>query len=224
MTLYTLTNSAADLPTLSIGAIVPVPAYTVPANAPQPGTTATLDTSDGRFVNAGPQIGNSLFQVHSIASSGFARCRYYEFDTVNKTVIQSGDFGRSSTSFDFNASIAANRRKDVFVTWSATDVSNNVNAEVRFSGRLHTEPLGVIPSSGSLLFGSDTYYSVTGTEQSWGDYSAVSLDPSDPRGLTAWIVNERIRTTSTWGSRIGRIGLPPYDSSLPAVYILLLSD
>ena len=122
VTLYTLTNSAADPPTLSTGAIIPVPPYAVPPNAPQPGTTATLDTSDGRFVNAGPQIGNSLFQVHSINSGGYARCRFYEFDTVNKQVIQSGDFGRSGTSFDFNASIAANRRKDVFVTWSSTDV------------------------------------------------------------------------------------------------------
>ena len=177
-------------------------------------------------MNAGPQIGNSLFQVHSINSGGFARCRFYEFDTVNKQVIQSGVFGRSGTSFDFNASIAANRRKDVFVTWSSTDVTNNVNAEVRFSGRLHTEPLGVISSPGSLLFGSDTFYrpNIALTEQRWGDYSAVSLDPSDPRGLTAWIVNERILSNITWGSRIGRIGLPPYDSSLPAVYFLLFSN
>ena len=103
-----------------------MPTYTVPPNAPQPGdgTTYLIDTSDARFVNAGTQIGNSLFQVHSIASGGGAICRFYEFDTVNKTVIQSGDFSSSSTSFDFNASIAANRRKDVFVTWSATDPTN----------------------------------------------------------------------------------------------------
>jgi hypothetical protein len=226
VTLYTLTNSAANPPTLSAPATIPVPVYTMPANAPQPGTTATLDTSDSRFVNAGTQIRNSLFQVHSIDSGGYARCKFYEFDTVNKRVIQSGTFGRSDTSFDFNASIAANRRKDVFVTWSATDVSNNVNAEVRFSGRLHTEPPGVIPSPGSLLYGSNTYYfaDITTSLQRWGDYSAVSLDPVDPRGLTAWIVNERILSNTTWGSRIGRIGLPPYDSSLPAVYLLLFSD
>lgn len=221
VTLYTLTNSAADPPALSTGAAIPVEPYTMPADAPQPLTTNTLDTSDCRFVNAGTQIGNSLFQVHTIDIGGLARCRFYEFDTVNKQVIQSGTFGRSDTSFDFNASIAANRRKDVFVTWSSTDVTNSVNAEVRFSGRLHAEPLGLISSPGSLLFGSSTYYSVSGR---WGDYSAVSLDPSDPRGLTAWIVNERILSNAVWGSRIGRIGLPPYDSGLPAVYLLLLSD
>ena len=158
ITLYTLSNSAANPPTLSAPATIPVPPYTIPPNAPQPGTTATLDTSDCRFVNAGTQIGNSLFQVHTINSGGFAKCRFYEFDTVNKQVIQTGTFGRSDTSFDFNASIAANRRKDVFVTWSSTDVTNNVNAEVRFSGRLHTDPVGVIPSPGSLLYGSNTYF------------------------------------------------------------------
>ncbi|HEX9884062.1 MAG TPA: hypothetical protein VGA79_08865, partial [Desulfobaccales bacterium] len=82
VTLYTLTNSAADPPTLSGPATIPVPAYTAPANAPQPGTSASLDTSDSRFVNAGTQIRNSLFQVHTVNSGGFARCRFYEFDTV----------------------------------------------------------------------------------------------------------------------------------------------
>ena len=93
-----------------------------------------------------PRSANSLFQVHSINSGGFARCRFYEFDTLNLQVIQSGDFGRSSTSYDFNVSIAANWRKDVFVTWNATDPANNVNAEVRYAARLHTDPLGSSPA------------------------------------------------------------------------------
>ena len=224
VTLYTLTNSAADPPTLSAGAIISVPPYTMPANAPQPDTTATLDTSDGRFVNAGPQIGNSLFQVHSINSGGYARCRFYEFDTVNKQVIQSGDFGRSGTSFDFNASIAANRRKDVFVTWSSTDVVIMSTPRCGFRAASIPSPWGSFPVLARCFSAATLFILVAGTDQRWGDYSAVSLDPSDPRGLTAWIVNERIVSTTVWGSRIGRISLPPYDSSLPAVYFLLFSD
>lgn len=229
--IYTLTNSAANPPTLiDSGTIANVPTYSVPLNAPQPGTPDQIDTSDVRFVNAGTQIGNSLFQVHSISITPTAQdraiCRFYEFDTVHKTVIQYGDFSRSGTSYDFNASIAANRHKDVFVTWSATDTT--VNAEVRFSGRLHTDPAGVIPSPGSLLFASTT--ALTGnpvssadSTQRWGDYSAVSLDPADHTGGTAWIVNEKIVDTSTWGSRIGRISLPR-QFGLPAVDLLLLGN
>lgn len=233
VTIYTLTNSAANSPTLNSTNPdhITVPAYAIPANAPQPGTAAQLDTSDARFVNAGTQIGDSLFQVHSISRSPTSQlgavCRFYEFDTVKKTVIQQGDFSRSASSSNFNASIAANRRKDVFVTWSATD--NNVNAEVRFSGRLHNDASGVIPSPGSLLFGSATFFNVTADpvkNQRWGDYSAVSLDPADPSGATAWIVNETIpvpTSNTRWGSRIGRIRLP-INTSLPAVDLLLLGD
>ena len=223
VSLYTLTNSAGALPTLNGPVSIPVTAYTAPPAAPQPGTANTIDTSDARFINASTQIGNSLFQVHSIASGTYARCRFYEFDTVTKQVIQSGDFGRSATSYDFNASIAANRYKDIFVTWSATDPTNNVNAEMRFSGRLRTDPINVIPSPGYLLYGSTTFLGASVGQQRWGDYSAVSLDPADPSGATAWIVNEKIVNTSTWGSRIGSISLPR-PSGLPAVYLLLLGN
>ncbi|MEW6658733.1 MAG: hypothetical protein AB1424_08730 [Thermodesulfobacteriota bacterium] len=226
VTIYTLTNSTANPPTLSTAVTIPVTAFALPPDAGQPGTIATLDTLDGRFVNVSTQIGNSLFQVHTINSGGYARPRFYEFDTVNRTVIQSGTFARSGTSHDFNASIAANQSKDVFVTWSATDPANSVQAEVRFSGRLHTDAAGVIPSPGSLLYGSATFYNVTGSgTQRWGDYSAVSIDPGDATGLTAWIVNERILTTTTWGSRIGSIKLPsptPVPRSLEGAYLLLL--
>ncbi len=227
VTLYALQGSGTDAPVL-ITDYIPVPTFRLPPYALQFGTTNVLDTLDARFENASTQIGNSLFQVHTIDYSGFATPRFYEFDTLNKSVIQSGIFFGSLTSDDFNASIAANRYKDVFVTWSSTDPTNNVNAQVRFSGRLHTDPPGVI-SSGSLLYGSATYLSGEPSDwdpsvQRWGDYSAVSLDPADPRGATAWIVNEYIRTTNYWGSRIGRISLPSQNGATAAINLLLLLD
>lgn len=227
VTLYALQGSATDSPVVYTN-YIPVPTFALPPYALQPGTTNVLDTLDARFENASTQIGNSLFQVHTVDYSGFPTPRFYEFDTLNKSVIQSGIFFRSLTSDDFNASIAANRYKDVFVTWTSTDPTNNVNAQVRFSGRLHTDPPGTI-SSGSLLYGSTTYLSGEPSDwdpsvQRWGDYSAVSLDPADPRGATAWIVNEYISTTNLWGSRIGRISLPSRNGATPAINSLLLLD
>lgn len=225
VTLYTLTNSATS-PSLSPRATIPVPTFDLPPYAPQPGTSFTLDTLDARFENASTQIGNSLFQVHTVYDYGLASPRFYEFDTVNKQVIQSGTFYSTLTSYDFNASIVANRYKDVFVTWSSTDPTNSVNAEVRFSGRRHSDLLDLIPSPGKLLYGSATYYLVGSTTdvQRWGDYSAVCLDPADPKGATAWVVNERILSNTNWGSRIGQIGLPAQNGPLPAINLLLLLD
>lgn len=93
---------------------------------------------------------------------------------------------------------------EAFVTWSATYASGVGYPEVRFSGRQPADALGLIPS-GATLFQSPTFY----TGWRWGDYSAVSLDPSSTATCAAnrraWLVNETVNADGTWGSRIGRI-------------------
>lgn len=199
---YTLTYPGG-IPTLSSSAIS-VPAYSVPPNAKQPGTSETLDTSDLRFVNASTQVGNSLWQVHTINVNGLPKPKFYEFNTATNAIIQSGILSASATSNDWNASIAANANNDVFVTWSSTNPGAGTHAQVRFSGRLHTDPINTI-SGGSALFTSSTFYNPSSDNpERWGDYSAVTVDPRDP--LSAWIVNEKINSSNVWGSRIGEIG------------------
>ena len=73
---------------------------------------------------------------------------------------------------------------------------------------------------GTVLFTSPTFYNdftcsfPFGPPCRWGDYSAVTLDPTAysitggtcDAGRRAWIVNEKIDSQTIWGSRIGRIG------------------
>jgi hypothetical protein len=198
--------------TLVLQANVPVTAYTAPPNAVQPGTAVLLDTGDRRFVNASSQVGDSLWNVHSIDVGGFSTPRFYQIDTEGagaNTLKQQGDFVASATSHDWNASIAANASDDAFVNWSSTDTTTQ--AQVRFSGRQPADPLGVIPA-GVALFTSPTFYTsglASGTTR-WGDYSAVSLQPNAngtcAANQRAWIVNQKNNGNNTWGTRIGRIG------------------
>jgi hypothetical protein len=204
ITVYTLVNSNVPASASISASVINVPAYTLPPNAGQPGTANLIDSSDSRFINAGTQVGNSLFQVHTINVGGRPMPRFYEFNTARNTVIQQGTFAASPTSHDWNASIVANAARDVFVTWSSSDPANNLNAQVRFSGRRATDPRGVIGAGGALATSASFYNPSADTVERWGDYSAVTVDPSN--SLRAWIVNEKIRTTTTWGSRIGRIG------------------
>jgi hypothetical protein len=202
--------------TLVLQALVQVPAYSAPPDAPQPGTAVLLDTSDRRFVNASSQVGDSLWNVHSINSAGFATPRFYQIDTEGagaNTLKQQGSFAAAAgTSHDWNASIAANALDEAFVNWSSVDAIAGINAQVRFSGRLATDPLGVIPA-GSVLFQSPTFYAgfgqTSGTAK-WGDYSVVSLQPNAngtcAANRRAWITNQNTVGTTSWGSRIGRIG------------------
>ena len=192
-----------NLPTLTSSTIT-VPEYSIPPDAKQPGTTTLLDTLDCRFVNACIQYADSLWQVHTIKNGNRPTPKFYEFNTAIDTVTQSGFFYASETSHDWNASIAANTNGDVFVTWSSTDPSAGINAEVRFSGRRVSDPLGIIPS-GNKLYTSSTYYKPTNdSPERWGDYSAVTIDTND--SLSAWIVNEKINNSRIWGSSIGQIG------------------
>ncbi len=198
--LYTLTNSSRPNATQLTGPVgVPVDAYAPPPPAPQPGTTAVLDTLDARFVNASTQTGTSLWQVHSIDYYGFATPKFYQINTETNTVTQSNFFYGTSTSYDFNASIAANGDNDIFLTWSMTDPTAGTNAQVRFSGCDHHDG-ACAPGAGMAVYTSPTSYAGF----RWGDYSAVTIDPLNRRH--AWLVNEAITAVGDWGSRIARVG------------------
>ena len=91
------------------------------------------------------------------------------------------------------------------MTWTSTDARVGVNAQVRLSGKLSADAQ---ITSGTAGFTSPRF--LTGNfdpgfgVQRWGDYSAVTLDPSNE--ATAWLVNEKINSGSLWGSRIITIG------------------
>jgi hypothetical protein len=184
---------------------VPVREYSLPPLARQSGTRARIDTLDGRFVNATTQESGTLWQVHTINVGGRARPRYYRIDAAASRVIRSGTLARSSTSDDWNASIAANVHGRFYLTWSSADAPAHVPPQIRFTGRRQGGPPQ--PSRrGALLHTSPSVYhpDIGQRLQRWGDYSSVSIDPYHPE--RAWIVNEYARSQSAWASRIGRIG------------------
>jgi hypothetical protein len=200
---YTVTNTSRAGIGLTGPVSITVPSYSVPPAAHQPGTTKLLDTSDSRFVNASTQSGNDLWQSHTIALGGFPAPKFYRLNTSTNTVSQSGFYFASATSDDFNASIAANDAGDCFVTWTSTDASVGRNAQVRLSGKLSA---GAGISAGPTAFTSLTFYHPSADNpERWGDYSAVTTDPSN--AATAWLVNETVTADSSiWGSRIVKFG------------------
>ena len=199
---YTASNTSKAT-TLTGPVSITVTSYSVPPSAHQPGTTKLLDTSDSRFVNASTQSGNDLWQTHTIALGSFPAPKFYRLNTSTNTVSQSGTYFASSTSDDFNASIAANDAGNCFVTWTSTDASVGRNAQVRLSGKLSGDA-GI--SAGPTAFTSPTFYHASADNpERWGDYSAVTTDPLN--SANAWLVNEKINSGGLlWGSRIVRFG------------------
>ncbi|MER5178823.1 hypothetical protein ABT009_10700 [Streptomyces sp. NPDC002896] len=200
---------------------VPVPAFAVPPDARQPGSTDRLDTLNARFQNVSTQIGSHLLNVHTINAGNRATAKWYQIDTATNTVPAglSGFVFESATSDDFNPSVAgsavggtsANPIGRMFFTWTATNVASGVTrqATVKAGGRLATEASNVTGGT-SFARATAAYNPSSDTVERWGDYSAVSIDPvgtsSCPVGQRAWFVNERHVSATVWGSRFGRLG------------------
>src|SRR5207237_2552176 len=200
LTKFTATNTSHPSSTMLVQSTVTVPSYGVPPNAQQTGTSQVLDTSDSRFVNASTQNGTDLWQTHTINLIGFPSPFFYRVNTSNNALKQSGFYYASKTSDDFNASITANAAGNCFVTWTSTDASVRVNAQVRFSGKLSADPQITAGSAGftSLTFLSGNLDPGFGAQR-LGDYSPVTLDPSN--GAIAGLVNEKTNSHWIWGGR-----------------------
>lgn len=195
---------------------IDVPNYSNPPDAVQYNSGPYLiDTLDRRFQNHSTQYGDSLWNVHPINSGGLPTPKFYEFDTEGAgagTVKQQGLFYEATNSYDFNPHITANLSGQAFCTWSTTRPGVH-NVWMRYSGRQPADTLGLI-SAGGLLYGNNTILTgnradptdPTNLLQRWGDYSSVQVDPYNTK--KAWICNEVVNTSSSWGSRIGRIGYP----------------
>lgn len=96
-----------------------------------------LRSAKRKLISTSTQTGNFLWQVHTINLVGYAAPKFYQINTATDTVVQSDFFYGTSTSYDFNASIAANSDNDIFVTWSMTDPARGTNAQVRSAGFDH---------------------------------------------------------------------------------------
>jgi hypothetical protein len=188
-----------------------------PPSAGQRGTSDRLDVLF-RFQDHGTQISNHVLNVTTIGSGPYPIPHWFQVNGNNNTLAASGYFYYNGISDDFNPSIAgswvsgtaSNPIGRMFFTWSMTipGASGN-NALVMASGRLATD--STTTTGGAGFAGSASFYNPSSdTVERWGDYSSVTLDPVPVTGCATgnrvWIVNEKIVNTSTWGSRIGRLG------------------
>jgi hypothetical protein len=181
-----------------------------------------LDTLDGRFQNASTQSGTPsfgspvrLWQARTDSIGSFPTPYTYRINADTLAIEENCSIITSFTSHDFNPAIVANGVGTLFVTWSSTDPTNNLNAQVRIGGKKFGDACSVL-GAGSLVNQSGN--PLTGNFdpdkgfQRWGDYSAVTLDPLD--FTTVWGVNEKIQalippnTDTTWKSYIFNMSNP----------------
>ncbi len=102
-------------------------------------------------------------------------------------------------------SLAQDNRGDIALGFS--QAGTNQRADIKIAGRTtNTANSGILNEGEALMYAANG--SQTSTENRWGDYSAMSVDPTDD--CTFWYTQEYYATTSSagWSTRIGKFRFP----------------
>jgi hypothetical protein len=176
---------------------------------PQTGTKQKLDSLGDRlmFRLAYRNFGDheALVVSHAVTAGTSVGMRWYELRPSGSSlsVFQQGTYAPNST-FRWMGSVAMDQSGDMALGYSTS--SSSLHPGVAFTGRLASDTAGTMPQ------GETTYFtgagSQTGGLSRWGDYSEMSVDPSDD--CTFWYVNEYLPANGSfnWHTRIGSFSFP----------------
>jgi len=187
-----------------------------------PGTRACVPQLGGTGANALDGIGDrlmyrlayrniggveSLIGNHTVNASGVAGIRWFELRGVTagpETVFQESTY-QPDTTWRWMGSTAMDNQGNLALGFSAS--SATINPQIRYAGRLATD------AANSLAQGEATLLAGTGSQtpgnNRWGDYSAMSVDPSDD--CTFWYTQEYYNAPNAafaWRTRIGNFKYP----------------
>jgi hypothetical protein len=200
--------------TFTVGTdLVPAP-YSVLCGGcvPQGGTSAVLDTlSDrGMFRLAYRHFGDgheALVGNMSVASNGVGAIRWFE---LNNATSGTASFVQQSTyqpdnTWRWMGGSAMDQFGDIAVGYSASSAA--IHPEIRWAGRLAGDPLNTLGQGEATVFQGPG--SQTGTNNRWGDYSDMTIDPVDD--CTFWYTQEYYPagvTQYNWRTRIASFKFP----------------
>lgn len=195
-------NSTCGIGSNDPNSSVTLTSFVTSGDIDQPGTTHDLDSLSPRlmFRAAYRNFGDHESVVLSHTVGNPAGMRWYEFrDPGGSPVLyQEGTYSpdaderwMGAASMDSSGNIAMGYS----VSGAATSPS------IRVTGRLATDPLGTMTFS-ELEIATGAGYQISYGDNRWGDYSTMSIDPSDD--CTFWYTQEYVTTPGqfVWRTRI----------------------
>ncbi len=140
----------------------------------------------------------SLIGNFSVSSGGVSGVRWFELKNVSAgtvEVVQENTYQPDDT-WRWLGSAAMDQHGNLAIGFSAS--SSSIHPQIRYAGRLATDPPNTLAQGEAHIFdglGSQT------SGGSWGDLSAMSIDPEDD--CTFWYTNQYYSTSPTaWRTRI----------------------
>jgi hypothetical protein len=184
---------------------------------PQNGTTAKLDTLGDKLMT--PLVYQNLSGTESLWASqtvnnnqngtGPTAIRWYQFDvtggTIPATPVQQQTFNNGGDGlWRFMPSITVDAQGNMAIGYSVS--SSTSEPSIRYAGRLAGDSVNSLAQGEAVLIAGGGHQ--THSSGRWGDYSGMSIDPTD--NLTFWHTNEYYSVTSSagWNTRIGKFKFP----------------
>jgi Abnormal spindle-like microcephaly-assoc'd, ASPM-SPD-2-Hydin len=204
-------NSTFTGPTL-----IPVAAFTPLCNTQtrgrcvqQPGSASPLESLGDRLMyrlvyrNFGDHT--TLLASHSIVAGSSGGLRWYEIRNpeTSPAIFQSGTYAPDA-QYRWMPAIAMDQNQDIAVGYSRSGSGSGQFPSVVYAGRVPTDAAGTLESEVVLKAG-------TGSQTSgnrWGDYSSVTIDPTDD--CTFWFTEQYEKATGSfnWSTAIGSFNFP----------------
>ncbi|MGP8214303.1 MAG: T9SS type A sorting domain-containing protein [Bacteroidia bacterium] len=166
----------------------------------QPSGGGKLDVLDGTFNFRVPFMEftgyNSMVLCNTVnvgsGSTLTAAIRWYELRQTGAgqpwTIYQSGTYAPSDGADRWNGSIGMDQDGDIALEYSVS--SSSIYPSIRYTGRMSTDALGTMTGTETTVI-AGTSPAISTPQQGgnrWGDYSEMTLDPSD--NVTFWNANE----------------------------------
>src|SRR5215211_422149 len=162
------------------------------------------------------QTYESLVTNQSVeATLGVAGARWYEIRRAQDgtySIYQQGTYDPGDGVHRWMGSVAMDKKGNMALGYSVVN-GTTVFPGIRYTGRLAGDPLGQMTlGEGTIVDGAGVQ---TTTNSRWGDYTDMTVDPTDD--CTFWYVNEyytiagQASSPAGWQTRIGSFKLPGCD-------------
>ena len=161
---------------------------------------------------------SSMVLNHSVdAGSGKAGIRWYELRNTGRTwsIYQQSTYSPDQHS-RWMGSIAQDTAGTISMGYSVSSAS--IHPAIRYTGRFKNDPLNQMTiQERTIINGAGSQTGIWSGRSRWGDYSAISVDPSSP--TTFWFTTEYYATTSSsgWQTRIASFTFANVFSSAASV-------
>jgi hypothetical protein len=196
--------------------------YGVGTCVPQEGSPYQLDVLGDRLMqrlvyrNFGDH--ESLLINHSIIADVRIGIRWYEVRGLSSTptLYQQSTWAPVDTMYRWMGSITMDHFGDLAIGYSTSSPASFPS--IAYAGRLAGDPLSQLPQGETQMWaglGPENVAAFVPPEGRWGDYSALTVDPTD--GCTFWYVNEYFASITDqganlpdgpWQTRIGSFKFP----------------